>query len=47
MSALSQVALRSAPQLSVVIPVFNEAPCLPALFARVYTALDALRRSYV
>ena len=46
MSALSQVALRAAPQLSVVIPVFNEESCLPALFARLYPALDALRRSY-
>lgn len=46
MSALPQVALRAAPQLSVVIPVFNEESCLPALFARLYPALDALHRSY-
>ena len=30
------------PQLSVVIPVFNEEAGLPALFARLYPALDAL-----
>ena len=34
------------PQLSVVIPVFNEEAGLPALFARLYPALDALGRSY-
>ena len=32
----------SAPQLSVVIPVYNEEAGLPALFARLYPALDAL-----
>lgn len=36
----------SAPLLSVVIPVYNEEPGLPALFARLYPALDALHRSY-
>ena len=30
------------PQLSVVIPVYNEEAGLPALFARLYPALDAL-----
>ena len=34
------------PQLSVVIPVYNEEPGLPALFARLYPALDALGKSY-
>jgi len=34
------------PQLSVVIPVFNEEAGLPALFARLYPALDALGKSY-
>jgi undecaprenyl-phosphate 4-deoxy-4-formamido-L-arabinose transferase len=34
------------PQLSVVIPVYNEEPGLPALFARLYPALDALATSY-
>jgi len=34
------------PQLSVVIPVYNEEQVLPALFARLYPALDALGRSY-
>jgi undecaprenyl-phosphate 4-deoxy-4-formamido-L-arabinose transferase len=36
----------SAPQVSVVIPVYNEEEVLPALFARLYPALDALGRSY-
>ncbi len=34
------------PQLSVVIPVFNEEAGLPALFARLYPALDALKIGY-
>ena len=34
------------PQLSVVIPVYNEEAGLPALFARLYPALDALALSY-
>ena len=34
------------PQLSVVIPVFNEEASLPVLFARLYAALDALGVSY-
>jgi undecaprenyl-phosphate 4-deoxy-4-formamido-L-arabinose transferase len=33
-------------ELSVVIPVYNEEEVLPALFARLYPALDALGRSY-
>src|SRR6266496_533606 len=36
----------AAPKLSVVIPVYNEEPVLPALFARLYPALDALGSSY-
>jgi len=36
----------SAPRVSVVIPVYNEEEVLPALFARLYPALDALGRSY-
>lgn len=36
----------SAPEVSVVIPVYNEEEGLPALFARLYPALDALGRSY-
>ncbi|HET7729970.1 MAG TPA: glycosyltransferase [Usitatibacter sp.] len=35
-----------APQVSVVIPVYNEEAVLPALFARLYPALDALGRTY-
>ena len=34
------------PRLSVVIPVYNEEAVLPALFARLYPALDALGASY-
>jgi undecaprenyl-phosphate 4-deoxy-4-formamido-L-arabinose transferase len=34
------------PDVSVVIPVFNEEDSLPALFARLYPALDALKRPY-
>jgi len=36
----------AAPALSVVIPVYNEEAVLPALFARLYPALDALGCSY-
>jgi len=36
----------SAPGLSVVIPVYNEEEVLPALFARLYPALDALAVAY-
>jgi undecaprenyl-phosphate 4-deoxy-4-formamido-L-arabinose transferase len=35
-----------APRLSVVIPVYNEEAVLPALFARLYPALDALGCPY-
>ena len=34
------------PEISVVIPVYNEEASLAALFARLYPALDALGRSY-
>ena len=34
------------PEISIVIPVYNEEPVLPALFGRLYPALDALGRSY-
>jgi undecaprenyl-phosphate 4-deoxy-4-formamido-L-arabinose transferase len=37
---------RPAPDISVVIPIYNEEAGLPALFARLYPALDALGRSY-
>src|SRR3954469_8674308 len=32
--------------ISVVIPIYNEEAGLPALFARLYPALDALGKSY-
>ncbi|HMH17683.1 MAG TPA: glycosyltransferase [Burkholderiales bacterium] len=34
------------PKVSVVVPVYNEEAVLPALFARLYPALDALGTSY-
>jgi undecaprenyl-phosphate 4-deoxy-4-formamido-L-arabinose transferase len=34
------------PRVSVVIPVYNEEAVLPALFARLYTAMDALGTPY-
>jgi undecaprenyl-phosphate 4-deoxy-4-formamido-L-arabinose transferase len=34
------------PDLSIVVPVFNEAAGLPQLFERLYAALDRLQRSY-
>lgn len=37
---------RKVPELSVVIPVYNEDQVLPGLFERLYPALDALARSY-
>ena len=36
----------SSTKLSVVIPVYNEEAGLPALFARLYPALDALGIAY-
>jgi len=39
-------ALVRAPDLSIVIPVYNEEQVLPRLFERLYPALDALGRSY-
>ncbi|MBZ0092224.1 MAG: glycosyltransferase [Sulfuricellaceae bacterium] len=36
----------STPELSVIIPVYNEEQGLPSLFARLYPALDALQISY-
>jgi undecaprenyl-phosphate 4-deoxy-4-formamido-L-arabinose transferase len=38
--------LAPSPELSVVIPVYNEEEGLPALFGRLYPALDALAVSY-
>lgn len=36
----------STPELTVVIPVYNEEPTLSALFARLYPALDILGTTY-
>ncbi len=38
--------MSAAPRVSVVIPVYNEEAVLPALFARLYPALDALGVPY-
>jgi undecaprenyl-phosphate 4-deoxy-4-formamido-L-arabinose transferase len=38
--------MNAEPAVSIVIPVFNEEATLPALFARLYPALDALRVPY-
>jgi len=38
--------MSQTPNLSVVIPVYNEEAVLDALFARLYPALDALKVSY-
>ncbi len=37
---------RTAPDVSIVIPVYNEEQVLPQLFERLYPALDALGRNY-
>ena len=34
------------PGISIIIPVYNEEEGLPALFARLYPALDALGEPY-
>ena len=36
----------STPEVSVIVPVFNEEAGLPALFERLYPALDALATGY-
>ena len=36
----------SHPEISIVIPVYNEEAGLPALFERLYPAMDKLNRSY-
>jgi undecaprenyl-phosphate 4-deoxy-4-formamido-L-arabinose transferase len=40
------VSAQGPPDISVVIPVYNEEEGLPFLFERLYPALDALGRSY-
>ncbi len=48
-TAATQIVQRSAqmnPDLSIVIPIYNEEEGLPLLFERLYPALDALERSY-
>ena len=38
--------MSATPDISVVIPVFNEELNLPLLFSRLYPVLDALGRTY-
>jgi undecaprenyl-phosphate 4-deoxy-4-formamido-L-arabinose transferase len=45
-SASAMDPAATGPRLSVVIPVYNEEAGLPALFARLYPALDALGPRY-
>ncbi|MCD6680343.1 MAG: glycosyltransferase [Burkholderiaceae bacterium] len=44
--AAADPPVRAAPRVSVIVPVYNEQAVLPALFARLYPALDALGVSY-
>lgn len=37
---------KSSPDLSVVIPIYNEEAVLPRLFERLYASLDSLQRDY-
>jgi len=39
-------AVTAPPDVSIVIPVYNEEDVLPALFTRLYPALDLMGRSY-
>ncbi|MGB9430127.1 MAG: glycosyltransferase [Gammaproteobacteria bacterium] len=43
---MAAVRTTRVPEVSVVIPVYNEEESLPVLFARLYPAMDALGRSY-
>jgi undecaprenyl-phosphate 4-deoxy-4-formamido-L-arabinose transferase len=43
---ISTAVRRAVPDLTIVIPVYNEEQVLPQLFERLYPALDALGRSY-
>jgi undecaprenyl-phosphate 4-deoxy-4-formamido-L-arabinose transferase len=45
-TSLHPVVSQSMPELSVVIPVYNEEAVLGSLFARLYPAMDALGRRY-
>ena len=45
-AAIGQPIGDAAPEITVVIPVYNEAASLVALFARLYPVLDAMQRRY-
>ena len=38
--------MSAVPDISVVIPVYNEEPNLPLLFSRLYPVLDGLGRPF-
>jgi undecaprenyl-phosphate 4-deoxy-4-formamido-L-arabinose transferase len=43
---MTQAVVAAVPELSIIIPVYNEEQVLPLLFARLYPALDSVGRSY-
>ena len=45
-SATARPVRVPTPEISVVVPVYNEEASLPALVARLYAALDSLQRRY-
>jgi cellulose synthase/poly-beta-1,6-N-acetylglucosamine synthase-like glycosyltransferase len=44
--AVALAGIRVLPGISIVVPIYNEEAVLPALFERLYPALDALGASY-
>lgn len=46
MTPMDELEEDEFPLISVVVPAYNEEEVLPALFLRLYAALDALERSY-
>ncbi len=46
MTPMDELEEEEFPLISVVVPAYNEEEVLPALFPRLYAALDALERSY-
>lgn len=44
--SVGEIAGKSAPKISVLVPVYNEAEVLPAFFARLQSALEPLQIGY-
>jgi len=42
----SSMTSQQQPEISIVIPIYNEQDVLPALFERLYPVMDALQRNY-